>query len=315
MILLLIAVVLPVFLLLGSGALAARCGIFPIETVDGVMYFTQNFAIPCLLFAALVDLDLRAVFDPALLLSFYLGAVASFVLGVIGARVIFKRRPGEAISVGFGALFSNSVLLGLPIIERAFGAEALAPSFAIVSIHAPFCYLLGIVSMEAARTDGYGVIDTVRAVVRMIFHNALMIGLLLGFAVNLSGIAIPQAVSETVDLMAGVALPVSLFGLGGVLTRYALRTQLGEAGMIAVISLVVHPAITLWLSVWVFGLPDMFVRAAVVTAAMAPGVNVYFFANLYRRGQAQAASVVLLGTTLSIFTVSLWLALLGHLLD
>ena len=101
------------------------------------MVFTQSFAIPCLLFRALADLDLGAVFDPRLLLSFYLGAVICFALGILGARRIFRRRPGEAVAIGFGALFSNSVLLGLPIMERAYGAAALAPTFAIISIHAP----------------------------------------------------------------------------------------------------------------------------------------------------------------------------------
>ncbi len=52
-------------------------------------------------------------------------------------------------------------------------------------------------------------------------------------------------------------------------------------------------------------------RSAVVTAAMAPGVNTYVFASMYARGQAQAASAVLLATALSVLTASVWLAILG----
>ena len=48
-----------------------------------------------------------------------------------------------------------------------------------------------------------------------------------------------------------------------------------------------------------------------MTAAMAPGVNSYVFASLYSRGQAQAASAVLLATAVSVLTVSVWLAVLG----
>ncbi len=99
---------------------------------------------------------------------------------------------------------------------------------------------------------------------------------------------------------------------GGVLTRYGLRAQLGEAGMIAALSLVVHPAIAFGLAQHVFALPAEFVRSAVVTAAMAPGVNAYVFANLYARGQAEAASVVLLATGASVLTVSAWLSLLAR---
>ncbi len=144
------------------------------------------------------------------------------------------------------------------------------------------------------------------------FRNALMIGLAFGFAVNLSGIPLPEPLRVAVDMMADSALPAALFGLGGVLTRYAIRASLGEAGMIAALSLILHPAIAY--------VPrrtssstcrPSFVRSAVVTAAMAPGVNTYVFASLYARGQAQAASAVLLATALSVLTISAWLALLG----
>ena len=164
--------------------------------------------------------------------------------------------------------------------------------------------------MELARADGRGFAATARAVARAMFRNALMIGLALGFAVNLSGLPLPGVVRAAVEMMADAALPAALFGLGGVLTRYAIRASFAEAGMIAALSLVVHPAIT-WGLGRAFALPPELMRAAVVTAAMAPGVNAYVFASLYSRGQAQAASAVLLATGLSVLTISAWLALLG----
>jgi malonate transporter len=304
-------VVIPVFLVIGGGYLATRARVFSAAAVDGLMVFTQSFAIPCLLFRALADLDLGAVFDPRLLFSFYAGAVVTFALGILGARKLFRHRPGEAVAIGFGALFSNSVLLGLPIMERAYGTAALAPTFAIVAVHAPFCYFLGITVMEFTRADGRSLPDTLRIVARTITRNGLMIGLALGFAVNLGDIPIPGPVHAALDMMADSALPAALFGLGGVLTRYKIRASLAEAGMIAALSLLVHPAITYALAQGLFGLPQGFVRSAVMTAAMAPGVNSYVFASMYSRGQAQAASAVLLATALLVLTASAWLAVLG----
>ncbi|WP_324565371.1 AEC family transporter [Amaricoccus sp.] len=304
-------VVIPVFLVMGAGYAATRGGVFSSSAVDGLMVFTQSFAIPCLLFRALADLDLGEVFDPRLLLSFYLGAVTAFTLGILGARKLFRHRPGEAVAIGFGALFSNSVLLGLPIMERAYGSASLGPTFAIISIHAPFCYFLGITVMEFTRADGRGLVETLRIVSRTIVRNGLMIGLALGFLFNLGDIPIPDPVRVAVDMVADSALPAALFGLGGVLTRYSIRASLAEAGMIATLSLLVHPAITYLLAHGVFALPDAFVRSAVVTASMAPGVNSYVFASMYSRGQAQAASALILATALLVLTASGWLAILG----
>lgn len=311
MIITILLVVVPVFLVIGAGYAAARSGIFFSSAVDGLMFYAQTFAVPCLLFRGIATLDLGAVFDARLLGSFYAGATIAFAIAVLAERRIFHRRPGEAVAIGFGALFSNSVLLGLPIMTRAYGPDSLAPSFAIISIHAPFCYLLGITLMEIVRADGAGVASTLRAIGRTAFRNALMIALALGFMVNLSGLELPEPVMSAVEMVANSALPAALFALGGVLTRYAIRSSLGEAGMITVLSLIVHPGIAYVLSALVFDLPIEFVRAAVITAAMAPGVNSYVFASLYGRGQAQAASAILLATGMSVLTVSAWLTILG----
>ena len=275
------------------------------------MVFTQSFAIPCLLFRALIDLDLAAAFDPGLLVAFYAGAVVAFGLGILGARRLFHRRPGEAVAIGFGALFSNSVLLGLPIMERAYGPGALAPSFAIVSIHAPFCYLLGITAMEFARADGRGLAGTMQAVGRAMFRNALMIGLALGFAVNLSGLVAAQHRPRRARHDGR-----RRFARGAVRARrraHPLRDPRLARGGRHDRGAVARPAPGghLGAARGVFALPPEFLRAAVVTAAMAPGVNTYVFASLYARGQAQAASAVLLATGLSVVTVSAWLTLLG----
>ena len=306
-----VLIVLPVFLVIGAGYAATRSGLFSSAAVDGLMVFTQSFAIPCLLFRALVDLDLGAVFNPELLASFYAGAITCFALGILGARLVFKRRPGEAVAVGFSALFSNSVLLGLPIMARAYGADALAPNFAISSIHAPFCSVVGISVMEFARATACSVERKPRPSARAMFRSGLMVGLALGFVVNLSGLGLPGPVRAGLDMMADAALPAALFGLGGVMTRYAIHANLGESAMIAVLSLGLHPAIAYTLSHLVFDLPVEFVRAAVVTAAMAPGVNTYVFASLYNRAQAQAASSIVLCTGLLVVTAAFWLQVLG----
>lgn len=311
MILTLVTVVLPVFLVIGAGAAAVKARLISAGAIDGLMLYAQTFALPVVLFRGISGLDLGAVFDLRLLGSFYAGAATCFFLGMLGARRFFAARPGESVAIGFASLFSNSLLLGIPIMASAYGPASLAPNFAIMSIHAPFCYVLGITTMELVRADGRGWRDTLRSILRALFRNALMIGLALGFLVNLSGQSLPGPVTGAVDMIANSALPTALFGLGGVLTRYSLHAKLGEATMIAGLSLAVHPTIAYVLAQHVFALPPEFVRAAVVTAAMPPGVNAYVFASLYARAQAEAASAVLIATALSILTVSLWLALLG----
>jgi malonate transporter and related proteins len=273
------------------------------------MKFTQNFAIPCLLFSAIARLDLGAALNWALLGSFYAGAVAGFLAGLLGARFLFGRAWEDSIAIGFACLFSNTVLLGLPITERAYGAAALEANFAIIAFHAPFGYALGMTMMEVVRSRGGGAGATLMRLGRAVFRNALVIGILLGFAVNLSGLPIPGVVSDALDLLIRAALPAALFGLGGVLVRYRLEGDLRVIAWICGVSLVLHPAIV-WGLGQATGLSTAALRSAVLTAAMPPGVNAYIFAAMYGVAMRVAASAVLIATALSVVTAWLWLGVL-----
>lgn len=302
-------IILPVFLVIGFGYLAVWRRWFSQAGVDGLMSFTQKFAIPCLLFTAISRLDLGQSFDWRLLLSFYVGASSGFALGLFGARLIFGRSWEDAVAIGFCCLFSNSLLLGLPIMERAYGTEALAANFAIIAVHSPFCYGLGITVMEIVKARGTAGPKVAVKVLRAMFSNTLIMGVAAGFVVNLSGVVLPSPVQQGFDLIARAALPAALFGLGGVLVQYRPEGDLRAILFVCLISLVVHPAITFGLGLGI-GLPVEGVRSAVVTAAMAPGVNAYVFANIYGHAKRVAASSVLLSTALTIVTAWVWLQIL-----
>jgi len=308
----LLDVILPVFLILGAGYFAAWYKIVDESAIDGVMKFAQNFAIPCLLFRSLSRLDLGQSFDLGLLLSFYIGAVGAGVLAYFGARVIFKRPATDAIAIAFTASFSNTLLLGLPITERAYGPDALTANYAIIAVHSPFFYALGISLMEMARTKGQGLAKTALAgrVVKSILRQPLVIGILAGLAVNISGLSLPGVVISAVDMMVRAAIPAALFGLGGVLLRYRPEGDMKTISMVCALTLIVHPAVTYGLGRYAFELSVDQLRSAVVTAAMAPGVNAFLFANIYGAARRVAASTVLLATAGTVLTAWGWLHLL-----
>lgn len=305
-------VILPVFLVIGFGYGAARAGLFSGAAVDGLMRFAQNFAVPCLLFQSIARLDLAAEFDARLLISFYAGAFTAFALGVTGARVLFRRNAADCVAIGFCCLFSNTLLLGLPIMERAYGPASLAGNVAIISIHAPMLYAFGIIAMEIARSGGAGLARgaVLGRIVTGIATNPLVIGITLGLIVNLAGDPLPEVVWSAVGMMVRAALPAALFGLGGVLTRYRPEGDMRAIAMVTALSLIVHPAVTYGLGRWVLDLGTAQIRSAVVTAAMAPGVNAYLFANMYGAAPRVAASSVLIATAATLLTAWGWLAIL-----
>lgn len=306
----LIDVILPVFLVIAAGYILTRQSYFPTGAVDGLMKYAQGVAVPCLLFLAIANLDLNSAVNPGLLASFYAGATSGFVLGVLGARYLIGRDWEDCVVIGFCCLFSNSVLLGLPITERAYGDATIAGTYAIVAFHAPFCYGLGIATMEIVKHRGEPPIAALRSIAKAMFQNALVIAILLGFAVNLSGFPLPLVVSDGLGLIARSALPAALFALGGVLVQYRPEGDMKAIAMVCGIALIMHPAIA-WMVGTALSVPQDLFRAAVLTGSMAPGFNAYIFANMYGRAKRVAASSVLIATATSILTIWLWLLALA----
>ena len=303
-------VILPVFLIVGAGYAAARLKLFPDAGIDSLLTFVIRFATPALLFLSMYRLSLSSAFEPGMLAAFYTGAFTCFAIGLIAARRL-GRRPGEAVAIGFSALFSNTVLVGLPIMQRAYGEAAMEPMFGIIAFHSPSLYTVGMIAMEMSRQDGTGALAGAKRAAKSIASNALMIGIFCGLALNLSGLELPAPVENGVDMLASATLPTALFALGAALTRYRLQADLGWALGLSALGLLVHPGIAYGLSAHVFELDGSFVRAAVVAAAMPAGLNVYVFAAMYHRSESVAASTVLLSTALSVITITFWLAVLG----
>jgi malonate transporter and related proteins len=307
----LLGIVAPVFLVVGAGYAAIRSRFLPDGVIDPLVRVTVNVLMPSLLFLAMLRVDLGRAVDWRAALAFF-GAITIVFFAVMAlSRLLWRRGPGEAVSVGFAAFFGNVVMLGIPITERAYGGAVSAALFGLIAFHGTYNYFVGFVAMELIRRDGQSAIAGVSRAFVTTIRNPLMIGLLGGIAVNLLGVSPPEVLLDALDMLAAAGIPVALFSLGGVLTRYRLRDEIGEAFMVSVVSLLVLPALAWALAAGLFDLPPEFVRAAVIMAAMPPGLNGYIFASLYDRAVGTAANAVLIGTILSVGSITLWLALLA----
>ncbi|SDG41788.1 hypothetical protein SAMN04487974_102507 [Pelagibacterium luteolum] len=304
-------VIAPVFILIGLGYLAVRVRFYPQEGVRGLIAYVNNFATPCLLFRAMLDVDFSTAFNITIIGPFYIGAVAVLTIGALTAHHLFKRRPGESVSIGFSAMFTNTVLVGIPIMQRAYGDEAMPIVYSIIGLHAPILMTLGMFVMELARRDGGKVSGALWQGLRKSLANPILIGIALGLVGNLFGLQLSGLPDEVTLLLASTVMPVALFGLGGALNEYRLGDTWVAALMTSGLQLIVHPAIAWVVMVPILGVDPHIARYGVLLAAMPAGINVYIFATFYNRAMDVAANTILLSTVLSLFTITGWLLILG----
>jgi predicted permease len=308
----LVNVILPVFAIIGVGYLAVRFRLFPGDGTKALVAFVNNFATPCLLCEAMLTSDFNSTFNPAIIWPFYIGALFSLVSGGLIARKLFKQRPGESVASGFAAMFTNTVLIGIPVVQRAYGSAALPTVFSIIAFHAPMLITLGMLVMEVARRDGAPLKQTAAVAAVRVVQNPLLWGVAIGALGNRLGVKLPEPGTAFLMMMSAAVLPAALFGLGGALNEYRISESWRIASLMSLFKLVVHPTIAYLLMVPILHVPLEMARYGVLLAAMPAGINAYVFATYYDRGVNVAANVLLISTVASVATITFWLYVLGQ---
>ncbi len=314
-----VLITVPIFGLIAAGYAARASGLLGDAVADALARFVFAVAVPVLLFRTLARAEFGGE-NPVLLWTAYFGGVCvAWPLGTLLARKVggLDRRTGVVAGVAAG--FSNTVFIALPAVERAYGQAGLAPLLVILSVHLPLMTAAGTLLLEGAAAGDLRAAGTpaprrpvaqiFASLLRAFLRNAIIIGILAGGAWRLTGFAIPPLLDEVLAPLAGTAGPLALFSLGMSLRRFGLRGDLGLTLGLVGLSLVVMPA-----AVWLIAAPllsPLWLKVAVLTAAAPSGVNAYLFATNVGAGEKLAASATLLGTCLSVFSLSAWLLILG----
>ena len=300
-------VVLPVFLLIAGGLISSYLRLLNRQLVDNLAKFCQDFGIPFLLFFNLAILDLSSAFNIELLIFFYISMIFSFIMISCVAYFIFKQPYNNSIILGFCAMFSNGVLLGLPISELAFGTKSLFINYTIIIGHAPLCYLVGITFIEVAKIKNDSYLFGIQRSLKAILLNNLTIGILLGIGFNLFTFEFSTTTEELLKLSTSWIIPISLFTMGGVLYHYRVSKNYKIPAVIISTSLLIQPAVVYFLGSQFSNIEIAYLRNAVIMAAMAPGLNAYFFANMYGECRDIVATTILASTVLTIFSSTFWI--------
>ena len=305
-----ITVIAPIFALMAFGYGAVRFRLFPAEGIKSLIAFVNNFATPCLLFHSLLTSDLRSAFNLAIIGPFYIGALICFVLGIVVAIRFFGNTPGVGVSVGFSGTFTNTVLVGLPIMTRAYGPESLPVTLSIIGLHGAILLTIAMITMELVRRDGQPLGKTLFVAARRVLSNPLIWGIIAGMIGYFSGLQLIEPAEAFFVMMSSAVIPAALFGIGGALNEYKLSDNWRQALVASFIKLIVHPALAYVMMIWILHVPMEIARYGILLSAMPAGVNVYIFATYYNRAASVAANTILIATIASAVTISAWLLIL-----
>ena len=310
-----INIVLPVFCLIGLGYLAARLGYLSQSTGDAIADFVFKVAVPLLLMRSIATAEFGAVNPWLFVLVYFCGIGAAWLAAAMLITKVFKRGRRASVIAGVAAAFSNLVLLGIPLVERAYGLAGLQILLFLIAVHLPVMMAISTFLLEyAARADGaedtpFDPASVLKALLKNLFGNPIIIGIVVGIFWRFTGIGIGGIAGDVINLIAQTTGPLALFSLGMGLIKYGIKGNLAPAVALASLSLIVQPAVVLLVGTVVFQLPDLWLKVALLAASCPTGVNAYLFATYFKTAEGLATNTIVLALLGSVITLPFWLSM------
>lgn len=276
-------IIAPVFLCAAVGLGWAKFGV-PYET-NFVTRLVTNIGFPCLIFAALIKVDITPQ-------SMGVMGLASLVTVIIFATIAAPLLLFFKLSLRTflpAMMFANTGNMGLPLCLLAFGEPGLALGISYFVVNLLIIFTLG-PAIAAGNASPFQVL-------KMPLLWVTVASLIIKFI----DIAVPVWLFKTVDLVGGMTIPLMLMTLGVSLAQLKV-SSLQRSVWLSLLRLSMGVFVG-WTTAEFMGYEGAAKGVLIIECAMPVAVFNYLFAQLHDTQPEEVAGTVLISTTLSFITL------------
>lgn len=292
-----INVVLPAFLIFLTGFLLMKKFKFDIHSFSNLTFY---LLLPVLVFRTLYHADIEGAIGTIFVFEILLTIA---LIGVIKLVVWWRKESvRRESSLVLSAAFMNAGNYGAPVILFAFGEIGFQMAITFWVIQSVFMSTIGV--YFAAKGEG-GVREALEKVVRIPAIYAALAAL----ALQYFEIGMPELISRPVDLVADATVPMLMLTLGMQLARVKISSHWEPIGTSLAIRLVASPLLAWGIASWM-GIEGLLFKVLILEAAMPAAVQATLLSIQYDREPDIVSSTTLVGTVLSMVTISVLLYIL-----
>lgn len=306
---------IPVVLLIVTGFVAGKRRWIRAEAVRDLSNLVFLVLIQALLFRTMSTVHIeRLDFKPVAL---YFAVAGTLFAGLVVLRGTTRRAAVEALA----AIFSNTVMIGVPLVSLAYGEAGLVLLFTLISLHALILLTLATVVLELltareaaqhADSDVPHLWATVGLAVRNAIIHPVPLPIIAGLLFAQTGVTLPAVVDRPLQLLGAAFGPVALVLVGVTLAQSAIGRHLKGALAISGVKMLLHPLLMAGAGL-LFGLRGLPLSVMVLAAALPIGANVFLFSQRYQVAQGLITASVAASTLLGLGSLTLVMWLIGHL--
>lgn len=301
-----VSAALPVFALILTGWLAARCGVLGPAATDALNRYVAYLSLPALLFRAMATADLKLM-SAGFVLSIAGGMAIPFLAGAVLSRRHGVRLTDLSIQ-GLAASYANAGYMGIPLCLALLGPASLAPAILCTLMTACLLFSASIALIEFDQHRNRSLVSTLGKVMRALLRNPLLIAPLAGLACSLAAVSVPVGIDRYLELLGASASPCALVTIGLFLAQAEPGGDHKAVGQLVASKLLLHPVATALFVFVVFPAPPLWAWTAVLMCALPIGTGPFMLARLYERDARTVSRAILISTLFSAVTISILVA-------
>lgn len=286
------------FIMMGIGFFCGKKGFIKDDFAKNLSWLVVNIATPAMILSSGMN-DEITIRGHELLFAFGL-AVGIYIFLILVAYVLvaLMRVPaGDRGVYRVMAIFTNIGFMGYPIIQAAYGDEALLYA---ALFQFPFNFLIytyGIAALRGERFTGSGFKLSK-------FINVGVISCTAAVVIYISGIVMPEFLVSSANRLASLAAPLSMMVIGQSMIHISLKELFGDVRLLvfSLIKLTVIPAIGV-LILRTFIANEMLINVCFIILATPIGSMTAMLSQQYGGNYRIASIGVALSTLLSVVTI------------
>lgn len=295
--------VIPVFGLIAAGYAAGYFRVLGHGASEPLNRFVFHFALPALLFRAVARANLADVLRWDYIAAFVLGLLGVAILSLIASRLVLRERAASAVMRAVNATYGNVGYLGIPLASVAYGERGVIAAGIAIVLNTVLIIGPATAALEMIERRGHAAGDALAGSLAAIGRNPLIIAVVVGLLFAGADVVLPGPVDVFLKLLGDAAGPGALFALGLYVSGRPIMRALGRLSLVAILKLVVAPAIVWLLAVWAFPLEPVWLASAVIMAGTPIGAGSFVLAERYRVDLDETSTVIVVSTLLSILTL------------
>ncbi|TXT36313.1 MAG: auxin efflux carrier [Comamonadaceae bacterium] len=309
---------IPVVFLIAIGFIAGRVGWIRAEATKDLSNLVFVVLTPALLFRAMSSVHIEQLnFKPVALYFVAIGLLYALVFNAQG-------RNTRAAVLGLAATFSNTVMIGIPLIGLAYGQAALVLLLTLISVHALILLTAATIVLEvvearqttalpvAGDAPQRHVLETVLSAIKNGIIHPVPLPIIVGLLFAQTGLVLPDVLDRPLQLLGNAFGPMALLLVGATLTQVQVGSHLYPALGISCLKNLALPVLVATVC-WLSGLRGLELKVMIVAASLPMGANVFLFAQRYQVAQDLVTASMAVSTALGLISITLVMSLVGLL--